>query len=204
MCDLLGQLTDYGCRVIVFLDGVHNVGEPLVSEIKPLVRELYQKRRVITFVASKEGPSDVDVPNEHGLFALGLLQVFQGTSPGGPDGNRSNGYTLDQFKTALRDAVQNLSGRQQDASCYIPLELAGTDLVRQAVKRPYEQPRCRVGKAGRRRIAGSPKRHDIERCLRGLKSRGPVRPGDGTGVPGLLAVASALPSVDVKNAREPR
>ena len=123
LCELLGQLTDYGCRVIVFLDGVHNVGEPLISEIKPLVRELYQKRRVITFVASKEGPSDVDVPNEHGLFALGLLQVFQGASPNGSEGNRSNAYTLDQFKTSLRDAVQNLSGRQQDASCYIPLEL---------------------------------------------------------------------------------
>jgi hypothetical protein len=123
ICDLLGQITDYGCRVIVFVDGVHNVGDPLVSEIKPLVRDLYQKRRVITFVASKEGPSDVDVPNEHGIFAIGILQVFQGASPGGPNGNRSNGYTLDQFKTALRDAVQNLSGRQQDASCYIPLEL---------------------------------------------------------------------------------
>jgi WD40 repeat protein len=123
ICDLLGQITDYGCRVIVFVDGVHNVGDPLVSEIKPLVRDLYQKRRVITFVASKEGPSDVDVPNEHGIFSLGILQVFQGASPGGPNGNRSNGYTLDQFKTALRDAVQNLSGRQQDASCYIPLEL---------------------------------------------------------------------------------
>jgi WD40 repeat protein len=123
LCELLGQLTDYGCRVIVFLDGVHNVGDPMVSEIKPLVRELYQKRRVITFVASKEGPSDIDVPNEHGLFALGLLQVFQGASPGGSEGNRSNVYTLDQFKTSLRDAVQILSGRQQDASCYIPLEL---------------------------------------------------------------------------------
>ena len=78
--DVLGQLTDYGCRVIVFLDGVHNVGDPLISEVKPLVRELYQKRRVITFVASKEGPSEVDVPNQHGLFALGVLQVFQGAN----------------------------------------------------------------------------------------------------------------------------
>ena len=123
LCDLLGRFTDYGCRVIVLLDCVHNVGEPLVSEIKPLVRELYQKRRVITFVASTEGPSDVDVPKEHGLFALGLLQVFQGANAGGPSGDRSGGFTLDQFKTALRDAVQELSGRQQDAACYIPLEL---------------------------------------------------------------------------------
>ena len=120
LCDLLGQLTDYGCRVIVFLDGVHKVDESVVSEIKPLVRELYLKRRVITFVASKEGPSDVNVPNGHGLFALGVLRVFQGANP---NGNRADAYTLDQFKTSLRDTVENLSGRQQDAFCYIPLEV---------------------------------------------------------------------------------
>ncbi len=116
-------MTDYGCRVILFLDGVHKLDEPLTSEIKPFVRELQQKRRVITFVASKEGPSDVDVTNEHGLFALGLLQVFQGADLAGARKDRTAPYTLDQFKTALRDAVLNLSGRQQEASCYIPLEL---------------------------------------------------------------------------------
>ena len=120
LCELLGQLTDYGCRVVVFLDGVHKVDDSLVSEIKPLVRELYLKRRVITFVASKEGPSDVDVPNGHGLFALGVLRAFQGANP---NGNRADAYTLDQFKTSLRDTVENLSGRQQDSSCYIPLEV---------------------------------------------------------------------------------
>ncbi len=123
LCDILGQLTDYGCRVVVFLDGVHNLGEPLNSDIKSLVRELYQKRRVITFVASKEGPSAVDVPNEHGLFALGLLQVFQGMNSSQPGSNRRDAYSLSQFKTSLRDTVQNLSGREQDSSCYIPLEV---------------------------------------------------------------------------------
>ena len=58
--ELLGQLTDYGCRVVVFLDGVHKLKEPLKSEIKPFVRDLQRKRGVITFIASKEGPSDVD------------------------------------------------------------------------------------------------------------------------------------------------
>jgi hypothetical protein len=120
LSDVLGHLTDYGCRVIVFLDGVHKVDESLAGRIKPLVRELYQKRGVITFVASKEGPSDVDVPSGHRIFALGLLRVFQGAGAGG---NRGDAYTLDQFKTALHDAVLNLSERRQEASGYIPLQV---------------------------------------------------------------------------------
>ena len=77
--DLLGRLTDYGCRVMVFLDGVHELPETTFkSDIKSWVRELQRERRVITFVASKEGPSGVDNTREHGLFALGILNVFQG------------------------------------------------------------------------------------------------------------------------------
>src|SRR5262249_11384840 len=54
----LGELAEYGCRVVVLLDGVHELpGDALRSTIKPWVRDLQQKRRVITFVASREGPS---------------------------------------------------------------------------------------------------------------------------------------------------
>jgi hypothetical protein len=123
IADLLGQLTDYGCRVVLFLDGVHKLEEPLTSEVKPLVRELQRKRRVITFVASKEGPSGVDIPTEHGLFALGLLKVFQGADLAGARKDRTATYTLDQFKTELRNTVLNLSERRQEAFCYIPLEI---------------------------------------------------------------------------------
>jgi hypothetical protein len=120
--DLLGKLSDYGCRVVLFLDGVHKLNQPLSSQIKSWVRELQQKRRVITFVASKEGASDVDDVKQHGLFALGLLQVFQGVNPAGSKA-RTETYTLDQFKTALREAVLNLSERRQEAFCYIPLQV---------------------------------------------------------------------------------
>jgi WD40 repeat protein len=123
LCDVLGQLADYGCRVAVFLDGVHTLDEPLKSEIKPLARELYQKRRVITFVASKEGPSQFDRQAQHGLFALGLQRVFQGADLAGARPDRKAVYSLDQFKTALRDMVLSLSGRRQEAFCYIPLEV---------------------------------------------------------------------------------
>jgi WD40 repeat protein len=124
LCEILGQLTDYGCRVVVFLDGVHKLEEPLKSEIKPLLRDLQRKRRVITFVASKEGPSRVDRIPQNGLFALGVMQVFQGADLAGSRKDRAGAYTLDQFRTALENEVLNLSGRKQRASCYIPTEVS--------------------------------------------------------------------------------
>ena len=59
--DLLGQLTDYGCRVVLFLDAIHEGPLPktVKGEIKTWVRDLQQNRRVITFVASKEGSGGV-------------------------------------------------------------------------------------------------------------------------------------------------
>ncbi len=131
VAELLGQLTDYGCRVVLFLDGLHRLEDPLASEIKPFVRELQRKRRVITFVASKDGPSGVDDTREHGLFALGILQVFQGADLAGARTNRAAPYTLDQFKTALRNTVLNLSERRQEAFCYIPLEVPERSLLAQ-------------------------------------------------------------------------
>jgi WD40 repeat protein len=124
LCEVLGQLTDYGCRVVVFLDGVHSLEEPLKSEIKPLVRDLQRMRRVITFIASKEGPSRVDQTRQNGLFALGLMQVFQGAALASAREGRSGAYTLDQFRTVLQDEVLNLSARRQRAFCYIPDEVS--------------------------------------------------------------------------------
>jgi len=115
----LGELADYGCRVVVFLDGVHEpapVG--FVSGIKPWVRDLQLERRVITFVASREGPGGVYVPAQHGLFALGILQAFQQVVAAGKDQNQP--LTLEEFATAIRQMVLDLSGRKQEAFCYIP------------------------------------------------------------------------------------
>jgi hypothetical protein len=102
LAEALGQLTDYGGRVVVFLDGVHNLDEPLQSENKLLVRELQRKRGAITFIASKEGPSGADRPGQHGFFAMGITQVFQSAGPSGDRKDRSAAYTLDQFRAALR------------------------------------------------------------------------------------------------------
>jgi hypothetical protein len=124
LCEVLGQLTDYGCRVVVFVDGVHQLEAPLKSEIKPFVRDLQRNRRVITFIASKEGPSEVDRIKQSGFFTLGVTQVFQGADLAGARKDRSGAYTLDQFRTALQNEVLNLSGRRQRAFCYIPNEVS--------------------------------------------------------------------------------
>jgi hypothetical protein len=128
LCEVLGQLTAYGCRVAVFVDGVHKLDEPQQAESKPFVRDLQRKRGVITFIASKEGPSGVDRNKEHGRFALGILQAFDAADLGGTRKDRSGAYTLDQFRAALVNEVFNLSGRRQQAGCYIPNHLSEATL----------------------------------------------------------------------------
>jgi WD40 repeat protein len=122
--DLLGRLADYGCRVMVFLDGVHDLsGTELKSDIKAWVRELRGKRRVITFVASKEGPSLVDATKEHGMFAQGILDVFQSAGAVAARKDRAAAFTIEQFRKALHQGVHDLSGRFQEADAFIPPEV---------------------------------------------------------------------------------
>ena len=119
LSDLFGRLTDYGCRVVLFLDCVHNVFDrSFTSDVKSWVRELQSERRVITFVASKEGPSWVDTQAGHGYFALGVTRAFQVVVSA--DKAADEPYTLEEFAAAMRQMVANLSGRRQEASCYIP------------------------------------------------------------------------------------
>ena len=96
--DLLGRITDYGCRVMLFVDGVHELPDPqFKSSIKAWVRDLRQNRRVITFVASKEGPSDVNQRDELGLFAQGVVNALQGAG--------AKTYTLEAFRRKLHQEV---------------------------------------------------------------------------------------------------
>jgi WD40 repeat protein len=123
LSELLGQLTDYGCRVVVLLDGVHKLDAPQQTEWKPFVRELQRRRGVITFIASKEGPSGVDRTQEHGRFALGIMQAFQGADLAGARKDRNEPYTLDEFRAAFRNELFNLSERRQQGECYIPIQV---------------------------------------------------------------------------------
>jgi hypothetical protein len=120
----LGELSDYGCRVVLFLDGVHELpNDAFQSTIKPWVRDLQRERRVITFVASKEGPSRVHVVAGHGLFAEGVLNAFRAGGAAGARRNRAAAFTLEEFRKAIHQEVLNLGGRTQEADCFIPLEV---------------------------------------------------------------------------------
>ena len=111
--DLLGRISDYGCRVLLFVDGVHELPDSqLKSSIKAWVRDLRQNRRVITFVASKEGPSDVNQRTELGLFAQGVVNALQGAG--------AETYTLEAFRRKLHQVVFELSERLQEADAYFP------------------------------------------------------------------------------------
>jgi WD40 repeat protein len=115
----LGELAEYGCRVVVFLDGVHELpSDALQSTIKPWVRDLQQRRRVITFVASREGPGLFDVRARHGYFAMGVTGAFQQAVTAGKPPDQP--YTLDEFRRAVQQMVLELSGRQQEAFGYLP------------------------------------------------------------------------------------
>jgi WD40 repeat protein len=119
LSDLLGRLTDYGCRVVVFLDCVHDLPEKgFASDVKAWVRELTFERRIVTFVASTEGPSKVDERAGHGRFALGVTQAFQQVVA--QDKGPNEPYTLDEFGEAVKRTISNLSSRSQVAYYGIP------------------------------------------------------------------------------------
>ena len=124
LAERLGELSDYGCRAILFLDGVHEIeSKELKGGVKELVRDLQQNRQVITFIASKEGPSGLFPQQRHGYFAFGLLHAFEAGGAAGGRRNRNEPYNLGQFKTAVVQQVLTFSSRQQEVGCYTPLSV---------------------------------------------------------------------------------
>lgn len=124
VAERLGELTDYGCRVVVFLDGVHKLpAGALTSSVKPWVRDLQLNRRVITFIAAKQGAGGLDQTRQHSIFALGLLDAFQAAGATAARQYRSDAYSLEDFRIAVRDEMLNLSGRHQDLGCFIPIAI---------------------------------------------------------------------------------
>jgi len=117
----LEELTTYGCRTVVFVDGVHELPEGrFKSNIREWVRDLQRKRGVITFIAAKEGPSGLDVRSNHGIFAAGLLNAFEAAGAVGARQDRTAALSLAQFKAAVEEQVLYLSDRQQVVGCYLP------------------------------------------------------------------------------------
>jgi WD40 repeat protein len=122
LAELLGQVADYGCRPVLFLDTVHPGTLPpkLSNDIKAWVRDLRQNRRVTTFVAAKEGAAGVSARDRHGFFTLAVLNAFQAAGATSARTQRTAALSLDQFRKAVVQGVLNLSNRQQEAGCYIP------------------------------------------------------------------------------------
>ena len=116
--ETLGALADYGCKVMLLVDAVHEPrphsqkGNRAMNE---WARQLYQ-RNVLTFVASIHGPGLRHLT--HGVFAESILKStnVQGNAPRGRHPGSAELFDQD---TVARNILA-LSDRRQHARCYIP------------------------------------------------------------------------------------
>ena len=109
--ELLGRVADYGCRVVVFLDGVHQLPEKSFDNtIKPWVRDLQRNRRVITFVASKEGPSLAGDARSRGCSPSARRMPSSPPAPGPTRSRPSSG------SCARRSSTSASAGRRRGRS----------------------------------------------------------------------------------------
>jgi WD40 repeat protein len=125
IAEILGQLAEYGCKVLLLVDGVHEKRPEAPQSPRALsewARSLYRKN-VITFVASVHGPSQRVGTRAHGAFAQGVLDSLnvQGrTRLIDPNASGDAPFTLFDFQDAVARDVLGLTNRQQHARCYIP------------------------------------------------------------------------------------
>lgn len=112
----LGELTDYGCRVMLLMDLRHKetrkewLGDRALDE---WVRDL-RRAQVIVFVASDLGPSER--LNKGGAFAEGILQSLKDRGIR----ERTGPISLVEFARNVIDRVQDTTGRRQMPFCSIP------------------------------------------------------------------------------------
>jgi WD40 repeat protein len=126
IADCLGQLADYGCKVVLVVDPLHERRPQPRQTDRTLIewaRSLYLKN-VITFVASIHGPSQRLIARGHGAFAEGILGALNVRSQArlatsGSSANASE-ITLFEFQDVVARNVLALTNRQQHARCYIP------------------------------------------------------------------------------------
>lgn len=121
--DSLARLADYGCRVILMVDGVHETTPPeWHSRVNDWARQLW-KRNVVAFVASSQGPSQrirFPATTRHGAFAQGILESLDAPARSRLWVASANPLTLRDFQEAIVQRVQDLTSRQQVPACYVP------------------------------------------------------------------------------------
>jgi hypothetical protein len=115
----LGAVAGRGCKVLVLLDGVHTSNKVWDTDIIDWVRNLRDEQNVITFVASKSGPSQTIRTESHGAFALAILNSVR------PPLFKRGVYSLNDFRDVVIGHVLRLTKRQQQAGCYLPESISG-------------------------------------------------------------------------------
>jgi WD40 repeat protein len=122
IADCLGQLADYGCKVVLLVDPLHERRPDAGLTDRAVIdwaRTLYRKN-VITFVASIHGPSQRLTARAHGAFAQGVLDAVSVRGAGRLTDRGVAELTLFDFQDALSRTILALTNRQQHARCYIP------------------------------------------------------------------------------------
>jgi hypothetical protein len=125
IADVLGQLVEYGCKVMLLVDAIHEKRPESPQAPRALTewaRSLYRKN-VITFVASVHGPSQRVVSMGHGAFAQAVrdsLNVQGRSRLVDPNPLGDSPFTLFDFQDNVTRDVLTLTNRQQHARCYIP------------------------------------------------------------------------------------
>lgn len=115
VAEVLGELADRGCLVVLLLDGLHRdvwAGRGY----NDWVRDLAYDRGVIVAVASKDRPS---VPgNELGVFARAVLESVTVRGRIRPAIDPDEPILLMDFQAVVPRRVQELTARQQVADVY--------------------------------------------------------------------------------------
>jgi WD40 repeat protein len=118
VADVLGRVAASGCRVVLLVDAVH-AGAPAdwSPGLGEWVRDL-TRQNVITFVASNHGPSERGLGS--GAFFQAVRESTTARARARPWVDPNESFTLDDFQAAVVQRVLELTGRRQNAFCYVP------------------------------------------------------------------------------------
>jgi WD40 repeat protein len=114
--EALKYLTDRGCFVVLFLDGIHtDLQLRELEDFRTWVRELVYETRVVVCVASKQARSDQLEGEGIGVFAKAILESIDEAA-----GALTNHPSLEQFRNILINRVEERRGNtsRQQADVY--------------------------------------------------------------------------------------
>ncbi len=120
----LGRLAEYGCTVVLLIDTAHeDLPAGLDARATEWVRDLYQRRGVIAFVASKHGPGRRNTSTQQGMFTQAILDSLSDLGLVRPLADPSAPVTLADFRAAVLRRVSEMTAGTQQAGGYLPERL---------------------------------------------------------------------------------